>query len=96
MLIDILFDEDKGNVMNKNRFVDEFTGSELIMPKKNPKPEDYELLFCGNSNDDFKIGITITKKSMKVGAHFFCGFHMMRYLVLQYVIFTALCRFLFF
>lgn len=71
MLIDILFDEDKGNVMNKNRFVDEFTGSELIMPKKNPKPEDYELLFCGNSNDDFKIGITITKKSMKLYADFY-------------------------
>lgn len=66
MLIDILIPEDKGNVMNKNRFIEEFTGHEIVMPKKNPKPEDYELLFRGNSGDDFRIGITVTKKSLKV------------------------------
>lgn len=66
MLIDILVTEDKGNVINKNRFIDDFTGNELIMPKKNPKPEDYETTFHGNCGDDFKIGITITKKSLKV------------------------------
>lgn len=67
MFIDILLTEDKGNVINKKRFVDDFTGNELIMPKKNPKPEDYEILFRGNCGDDFKIGISVTKKALKVG-----------------------------
>ncbi|KRT82956.1 hypothetical protein AMK59_3427, partial [Oryctes borbonicus] len=70
-LINILITEDKGNVINKNRFLEDFTGNELIMPKKNPKPEDYELTFAGNSSDDFKIGITVTKKSLKLYADFY-------------------------
>nr|CAI5821826.1 unnamed protein product [Callosobruchus analis] len=71
MLIDLILPEDKGNVMNKNRFMDEYTGNELYLPKKNPKPEDYEQTFQGNSNDDFKIGITVTKKSLKLYADFY-------------------------
>lgn len=71
MLIDLVLPEDKGNVMNKSRFIEDFTGNELILPKKNPKPEDYEKLFCGNTGDDFKIGITVTKKSLKLYADFY-------------------------
>lgn len=67
----ILNNSDKGSVFNKNRFEEEFTGHELQMPKKNPKPEDYEQIFQGNSNDDFKIGLTITKKSIKLYADFY-------------------------
>lgn len=66
MIISILVPTDKGNVMNKNRFIQDYTGSQLVMPKKNPKPEDYEALFCGNTSDDFKMGMTVTKKSLKV------------------------------
>lgn len=65
-LIDVLLKEDKGNVFNKNRFVEDYTGNEIVMPKKNPKPEDYEMIFRGNVSDDFKIGLTVTKKSLKV------------------------------
>lgn len=36
------------------------------MPKKNPKPEDYEQLFRGNIDDNFRIGLSVTKKSVKV------------------------------
>lgn len=72
MLIDILLTEDKGNVINKTRFIEDFTGNEIVMPKKNPKPEDYEATFSGNCGDDFKIGITITKKSLKV-RHCICS-----------------------
>ncbi|GLV39574.1 uncharacterized protein CBL_08360 [Carabus blaptoides fortunei] len=71
MLIDILVPEEKGQVINKNRFMDDFTGGELIMPKKNPKPEDYELTFTGNCDDTFKIGIQVTKKSLKLYADFY-------------------------
>lgn len=66
MMISILIAEDKGNVINKNRFIQDYTGNGITMPKKNPKPEDYEALFSGNVSDDFKIGITVTKKSLKV------------------------------
>lgn len=72
MLISILIGEDKaGSVINKLRFMEEFTGSELMMPKKNPKPEDYELTFQGNIDDKFKIGIAITKKTLKLYTKFY-------------------------
>lgn len=77
-MTDIILPEDRGNVVNKKRFVDDYTGNELILPKRNPKPEDYEHTFQGNTSDDFKIGITVTKKSLKVKffafikIYFFC------------------------
>lgn len=52
--------------MNYKRFTEEFGGSELAMPRKNPKPEDYEQIFAGNTDDNFRIGITLTKKCLKV------------------------------
>lgn len=71
-LISILIGEDKGgSVMNKNRFMEDFSGNELAMPKKNPKPEDYELIFQGNTDDTFKIGISITKKTLKLYTEFY-------------------------
>nr|XP_031825642.1 digestive organ expansion factor homolog [Nomia melanderi] len=72
LLIAILIGEDKGgSVMNKKRFMDDFSGNELIMPKKNPKPEDYEQTFQGNTDDTFKIGISITKKTLKLYSEFY-------------------------
>ncbi|XP_076234482.1 U3 small nucleolar RNA-associated protein 25 homolog [Calliopsis andreniformis] len=72
LLISILIGEDKGgSVMNKNRFMEDFSGNELTMPKKNPKPEDYEQTFEGNTDDTFKIGIAITKKTLKLYSEFY-------------------------
>ncbi|XP_078036154.1 U3 small nucleolar RNA-associated protein 25 homolog [Augochlora pura] len=72
LLISILIGEDKGgSVMNKKRFMDDFSGNEIAMPKKNPKPEDYELTFQGNTDDTFKIGISITKKTLKLYSEFY-------------------------
>lgn len=72
LLISILIGEDKGgSVMNKIRFMDDFSGNELTMPKANPKPEDYELTFQGNTDDTFKIGIAITKKTLKLYSEFY-------------------------
>lgn len=70
MIFDILLPENSSLVMNKNRFEEDFTGGELAMPKKNPKPEDYELTFAGNSEDTFRIGLSVTKKSLKVNIFF--------------------------
>ncbi|KAK3921723.1 Digestive organ expansion factor-like protein [Frankliniella fusca] len=63
--------EDKGGVMNKKRFDEEFTGEELAMSKKNPKPEDYQTMFSGNTDDTFRIGLTLTKKCLKLYADFY-------------------------
>ncbi|XP_043468748.1 U3 small nucleolar RNA-associated protein 25 homolog [Leptopilina heterotoma] len=72
MLIGLLIDEGKGgSVMNKKRFFEEFAGGEILMPKKNPKPEDYELTFSGNSDDSFRIGIQVTKKVLKLYSNFY-------------------------
>ncbi|XP_057337963.1 U3 small nucleolar RNA-associated protein 25 homolog [Microplitis mediator] len=73
LLIEILIGDDKGgSVVNKKRFIDEFAGGDTLrMPKKNPKPEDYEKIFSGNIDDTFKIGIALTKKTLKL----YCDFY---------------------
>lgn len=72
LLISILIGEDKGgSVVNKTRFMEDFSGNEIAMPKKNPKPEDYEETFRGNVDDTFKIGISVTKKTLKLYADFY-------------------------
>ena len=72
MLIGLTIDEEKGgSVMNKKRFMEEFSGGEIMMPKRNPKPEDYELTFKGNSDDSFRIGIQVTKKVLKLYSDFY-------------------------
>ncbi|KAG8222130.1 hypothetical protein J437_LFUL002127 [Ladona fulva] len=73
MIISILAPNKKDNVLNKKRFFDEFTGGEIAMPKKNPKPEDYERLFSGNADDNFKLGLSITKKSLKLYSDFYAS-----------------------
>jgi U3 small nucleolar RNA-associated protein 25 len=72
MLISIFIGEEKGgSVINKLRFMEDFGSAETRMPKKNPKPEDYEQIFTGNIDDTFKIGISITKKALKLYSDFY-------------------------
>lgn len=70
-LIDLVVPKEAGQVVNKNRFEEDFTGGELIMPSKNPKPEDYELLFSGNTDDTVRLGMTLTKKTLKLYTDFY-------------------------
>jgi len=65
-LISLILPDEKGNVQNKKRFIDEYGGETLFMPKTNPKPDDYMATFVGNVDDNFKIGLAITKKIIKV------------------------------
>ncbi|RLU16704.1 hypothetical protein DMN91_010772 [Ooceraea biroi] len=70
--ISILIGEDRGGaVINKLRFMEDFTGNELAIPTRNPKPEDYRLTLQGNIDDKFKIGIAVTKKSLKLYTKFY-------------------------
>uniref|UniRef100_A0A1B6LTA9 U3 small nucleolar RNA-associated protein 25 homolog n=2 Tax=Graphocephala atropunctata TaxID=36148 RepID=A0A1B6LTA9_9HEMI len=71
MLTSILLEEGNNNILNKNRFFDEFNAGEIAMPHKNPKPEDYERTFTGDTDDNFKIGISVTKKSIKLYTDFY-------------------------
>lgn len=47
-----------------DRFLNEYSGNTIYFPKTNPKPIDYEQTFAGNTDDNFKLGIRFTKKSM--------------------------------
>lgn len=66
MLSSILLGENKQNVVQKNRFYEDFGGDHVSESQKKSRPEDYEQTFAGNINDDFKMGITVSRKSLKV------------------------------
>jgi len=66
MLSSILLGDEKQNVVNKKRFYDDYGGDHISVSQKRSRPEDFEQTFTGNIDDDFKIGITVTKKSLKV------------------------------
>lgn len=61
----------KAQIMHYKRFLSEYGGETLHFPKKNPKPEDYEQTFAGNSDDTFRLGITLTRKSIKLYSDFY-------------------------
>nr|SVE73540.1 EOG090X05RM [Daphnia atkinsoni] len=65
----------KGQIINKDRFYKEF-GEEKDEEdkqenKKSYKPEDYEAVFSGNSDDSFRIGISVAKRTLKLYAGFY-------------------------
>uniref|UniRef100_T1KMZ4 U3 small nucleolar RNA-associated protein 25 homolog n=2 Tax=Tetranychus urticae TaxID=32264 RepID=T1KMZ4_TETUR len=65
-------DEDESerlNIMNHKRFKDEFESTESTI--KPNKPQDYNELFAGNIDDSFRIGIAVTKKSLKLYTDFY-------------------------
>lgn len=73
MLLDLLCPGERSSAINYKRFQDEFTGETLYFPKKNPKPEDYELTFAGNTEDTFRVGIQLNKRSMKLYTPFYAS-----------------------
>ncbi|KAI9563344.1 hypothetical protein GHT06_010805 [Daphnia sinensis] len=65
----------KGQIINKDRFYKEF-GEEKDEEdkkenKKSYKPEDYEAVFTGNTDDSFRIGISVAKRTLKLYAGFY-------------------------
>lgn len=57
--------------MNKKRFYDEFGDKEEIDNTKDFRPEDFKLMFSGNIDDCFRVGISVSKKSMTLYAKFY-------------------------
>ncbi|KAH8233263.1 hypothetical protein KR026_006034 [Drosophila bipectinata] len=56
----------KNSISNYDRFLGDYSGNTLYFPKTNPKPVDYEQTFSGNTDDNFKLGIRFTKKTMSL------------------------------
>ena len=72
----LLFSQIKGgNVSNKKRFDQDFGTEEEIVAKSKKKtgnkPEDFYQTFSGDVDDGFKIGISVTKKTLKLYADFY-------------------------
>lgn len=64
-------DSSNPQVMHYKRFLTEYGGESLHFPKRNPKPEDYEHTFAGNSDDTFRIGLKFTRKAIKLYSDFY-------------------------
>lgn len=70
LLIKLLFGEGKkGSVMNKKRFLEEYQGESQKIPVR--KPEEYKMIFSGNTEDDFTMGISVTRKAIKLYSEFY-------------------------
>lgn len=70
----LLFKGNEKNVLNYNRFKEDFGPSEEETESRNDKlsrPEDFIATFTGNINEDFKIGLKVTKSSLKLYADFY-------------------------
>lgn len=63
-----------GNVANKKRFDEDF-GTELKglgkIKASGHKPDDFYETFCGDTDDGFKLGMAVTKKTLKLYSDFY-------------------------
>ena len=74
----------KTHVQNYGRFKEDFgPGAEEEESKgdKLSRPEDFVATFKGDTNEDFKFGIQITKNSLKVNFHHVNGISVISYAV---------------
>uniref|UniRef100_A0A1I7T378 U3 small nucleolar RNA-associated protein 25 homolog n=2 Tax=Caenorhabditis tropicalis TaxID=1561998 RepID=A0A1I7T378_9PELO len=58
--------EEAGEVWNKNRFEEEYSGSTELPTTRADFPEDHKELLLGNNDDAFRIGIALSKKVLKL------------------------------
>ncbi|CAB3401459.1 unnamed protein product [Caenorhabditis bovis] len=65
-LIRLIYGEDEGDVWNKNRFEDEYSGPSEPPPSRVDFPKDHLELLVGNNDDAFRIGVALSKKSLKL------------------------------
>lgn len=66
MIFDLSDQARKNSIANYDRFLGDYSGNTIYFPKTNPKPVDYEQTFSGNTDDNFKLGIRFTKKTMSL------------------------------
>lgn len=63
---DIVVKGEKSKIRNYQRFLDEYTGETINFPKIKRKPEDYEKIFAGNTDDNFRVGILVKRNLIKL------------------------------
>lgn len=56
---------------NKKRFIENFSASDHIF--SDDKPEDFRELFEGNDENEFRIGVKLTRKTMKYFSKFYAS-----------------------
>ncbi|GFO30182.1 digestive organ expansion factor-like protein, partial [Plakobranchus ocellatus] len=72
MLISLLFGSEKANVSNRKRFESEFSELEASgLAEKAYKPEDFKKLFEGNTDDNFRLGLSVSKKCLRLYSPFY-------------------------
>jgi len=59
---------EKGAVANRKRFNEDYSKVETV---KKDKPEDFYDIFQGDVDDSFKLGISVTKKTLKLYTDFY-------------------------
>lgn len=76
-MISLLFGDTKDkedkriSIMNYKRFVKEFENPDDEDSVNMRKPEDYRQTFAGNIDDSFRIGLSVTKRTLKLYSEFF-------------------------
>nr|KAG5711361.1 hypothetical protein BaRGS_006058 [Batillaria attramentaria] len=58
-------------VSNRKRFKSEYGDAGHDDDKKGLKPEDYDALFTGNTDEHFRIGLSVSKKSLRLYSPFY-------------------------
>ncbi|KAK2568562.1 U3 small nucleolar RNA-associated protein 25-like protein [Acropora cervicornis] len=71
VLIQLISSGEGGQVMNKKRFYKEFGDQDENDNSKDLKSEDFKLMFTGNIDDCFRIGISVSRKNMSLYATFY-------------------------
>lgn len=61
----------KSQIMQKKRFMQEFSPDENEKDSTMERPDDFEAMFRGNIDDCFRIGLSISKNSLKLFTDFY-------------------------
>ena len=61
----------KMNIMNKKRFMQEFSPDPNEKESKLERPDDYKAMFKGNIDDCFRVGLAISKNTLKLFSDFY-------------------------
>lgn len=72
ILTELLSGLGKNRVSNYEKFCDEFSSEDSSVASAR-KPSDYNEVFEGNTDDSFRLGITLTKKTLKLFTDFYAS-----------------------
>ncbi|CAG5125114.1 unnamed protein product, partial [Candidula unifasciata] len=72
MIISLLTSSEQAVVSNKKRFDSEYSELENSqLSEKGFKPADFRKIFEGNTDDNFRVGMSVSKKSLRLYSKFY-------------------------